>query len=202
MGPAIQLRIAGPVPFLRPAYTRRMSTQQQPGTPDHQQLTSFPQQGGFQQQGFQQPTQQQGQIPQQQAHQPQQAYAQYSPQQHGYYAPASAGSSPVAPAPQRLNVMGLVALAIMLVESLLALVWPFVYRIAMDNSSNFSTVSVISSISHWALVIPAIILGVVGVLQKQAPRARWAAFAALGAAGTAAISMLGSLLGNFLAYAF
>lgn len=105
------------------------------------------------------------------------------------------------PAAQKLNVMGLIALALVAVECLLAFIWPFFYRFAMDGG-NFSAISVITSISHWVLVVPAIALGIVGVLQKQAPRARWAAFAALGAAGSSAIALLGSMLGNAIAFGF
>lgn len=132
--------------------------------------------------------------PQHQPHphqaQPQQPFGQPQSPQHPQpqYAPYAAPGLASAHDPTvRTNVLGLVALALLALDTLFAAFTPFLYRTATDN---FAAVSASITVVHLLLLLAALGLAIAGVIQRGADRFRWAAVGSLVAGGFGLVGML------------
>ncbi len=126
--------------------------------------------------------------------QPRQQYAQPQPQQPQYaQSPPYAAPHHAQRAPGGLNVPGIIALAVLLLTSLIPLFTPVIYSTA-SSSGSFSAVSTVISIVHVLLLLIAGALAVMGLLAKHLSRWRWAA---IGAAVSAALGLVSFVLSWF-----
>lgn len=173
----------------------RHDPQQYGSRPDHQQQqASVP---GYLQQGQPQaqapyPGSQQGDYQQQYA---QQQYA----QQQAHSSQAAQRQRPQG----RLNVLGVIALAIQLLHAIFSAFTPMlVVRVSMDLDINSSGISLmLGGINlFWMLLSGGLALA--GVLQKNAPRLRWTAIGALVVSALGIVSIVFSLLSGLLAPLF
>ncbi len=137
--------------------------------------------------------------------QPQQQYAPPTqgvpPQGSQAYAQQQWAPQPARPAATgRLNVLGVVALAILALFALLSFVLPLLYREAALSGS-YTFISVGLPLTQGVLVLAAIGLAIGGVLQRSAPRMRWTAVGALVSGALSLVSMTGSMVGGWIASA-
>ncbi|UOQ60437.1 hypothetical protein MUN76_00150 [Leucobacter rhizosphaerae] len=84
-------------------------------------------------------------------------------------------------------MLGLVALALLALDTLFAAFTPFLYRTATDN---FAAVSASITVVHLLLLLAALGLAIAGVIQRGADRFRWAAVGSLVAGGFGLVGML------------
>ena len=119
----------------------------------------------------------------------------------GQAAPGQAGPLQAAPAqpapPARVNVLGIVALALVALGALLNVFLPFVYR-AMAETGDIGSAITAVGIAQAVLHVIAGGLALAGVLQRNAPRLRWTAIGALVTCALWALSALGSLLTGWI----
>lgn len=146
------------------------------------------------------PQQPQYAAPQQPA--PQYAAPQYAEPPHTtpqYAAPQQpfAQGSGAARALGRVNILGIVALALVAAGALLNVFIPFIYRAMAETGDIGSAISAVGTVQAVLHVIAAG-LALAGVLQRNAPRVRWAAIGALVACALWVVSALGSLLTGWI----
>lgn len=92
----------------------------------------------------------------------------------------------------RINVLGVIALAILVLEALLSACMPIVYQATFRSGPSIGTISAVFSVVNILLILAALGLAIGGVLQRGAQRLRWAA---IGALVCAAISLAAAVLG-------
>lgn len=146
---------------------------------------------------------QQQQQPQQQYGQPhaQQQYAQ--PQFEQQYAQPRYAPQTGYARPERVNVLGVVALSIAALHSALSVLTPaFVFRLSFDLDLDSSAISLVLGAVNlfWVLVVG--VLGLFGLMRKDQPRLRWTAIGAVVSAGLGIISFVFSLFSGLLAPLF
>lgn len=133
------------------------------------------------------PGQPQPQVPQ--YAQPQ--ATQYAPPQHQ---PQGAQGSPYpTQATAGTNVLGIIALAILLLSTLWGMASPFVFHQLIMGGATY-TIYTVSAVIQGIAVLIALGLAIGGVLQKRATRLRWAAVGSLVAASLSLLGILGSFL--------
>lgn len=104
-------------------------------------------------------------------------------QQPQYWQPVDSGRT------NRLNVLGIVALSLLVIEGVLQPVLTYAFILGGNGAGAANTSTIISIMFiFFTLVATGLALG--GVLQRSAPRLRWTAIGAL-VAGS--LSLLGSL---------
>lgn len=127
---------------------------------------------------------------------PQQPAPQYAP----YVAPAPAHAPALSAAfppasASRPNVLGILALALLVLEMLFGSFTPFLYHAA---TGNFAAVSAAITIVHALLLLAALGLAIAGVLQRGRDRFRWAAIGSLVASGLALVGIVLNLFSGWL----
>lgn len=128
---------------------------------------------------------------------PQYAPPQYQPPaQYAQVAPGG-GQRGNAHAPGSLNVPGIAALALLLVNALIPMLTPTFYRLAASSDA-FQLLGTILSIVNIALLLTAGVLAIIGLVAKRMTRWRWAAIGAAVAAGIGLVSYGFSLLGGLI----
>ncbi|MBL3686497.1 hypothetical protein D3248_05960 [Leucobacter zeae] len=133
---------------------------------------------------------------------PQYAAPQYAepphttPQYAAPQQPFAQGSGAARPL-DRVNILGIVALALVAAGALLNVFIPFIYRAMAETGDIGSAISAVGTVQAVLHVIAAG-LALAGVLQRNAPRVRWAAIGALVACALWVVSALGSLLTGWI----
>lgn len=156
-----------------------------PGIPQQPQSPSQAQPGYAPPQGHTAP---QYQVPPAYAPQPQQPAWQPAPQPQ---APRAAGG--------RVNILGVIALVILLLQALGTLFAPaFQFFLAIQIGLDFSLVSLIQTGINVFVLLIAGALALAGVLQKSAPRLRWTAIGSLVAVCLSLVAMVTGLLGGLI----
>ncbi len=142
--------------------------------------------------------QQQQQYAPQQPHQPHQQFAaQQFPSQYAAPTPQHRGTVSAG----KLNVPGIIALAVLALSSLMSLFLPLLMRIGMEFDS-YTFASTISWIVNGSTIVIAGVLAIIGLVSKTMTRWRWTAIGAAVSAALGALSFVFSLFSGFLAAAF
>lgn len=123
-----------------------------------------------------------------------------APYQQAQYQQAPTGAPTAAAAGERLNLLGVIALALLVLLALLSFLQPLFYRQAA-MAGDFSTLSMVLAIIHAGVTFVALGLAIGGVLQRTARRLRWTAVGSLVAGGLALLSMIGNLVGGWISSA-
>ncbi|WP_053388006.1 DUF5336 domain-containing protein [Leucobacter japonicus] len=168
---------------------------QQPASPQQPQGTPPPQYAAQQQYAPQQ--QHSAQRPQQYAPQQQFATHQQFPSQYAAPTPQPRGAASAG----KLNVPGIIALAVLALSSLMSLFLPLLMRIGMEFDS-YTFASTISWIVNGSTIVIAGVLAIIGLVSKTMTRWRWTAIGAAVSAALGALSFVFSLFSGFLAAAF
>lgn len=136
------------------------------------------------------------QQPQQQFAAPQQ-FQQHYQQQYAAPTPQPRG----VPSVGKLNVPGIIALAVLALSSLMSLFLPLLVRIGMEFDS-YAFASTISWVVNGSAIVIAGVLAIIGLVSKTMTRWRWTAIGAAVSAALGALSFVFSLFSGFLAAAF
>lgn len=94
----------------------------------------------------------------------------------------------------RTNILGISALALLLVQVLLGGITPFLYRAATDN---FMAITTGITVVNILILLAALGLAIGGVIQRNADRFRWTAIGSLVAGGIGVVGMIVNLLGGW-----
>ncbi|MFV0435354.1 MAG: hypothetical protein ACK5LO_15450 [Leucobacter sp.] len=116
------------------------------------------------------------------------------------YAPYGSATPQPAPQRERVNVLGIVALAVLTVLMLLSFITPLLYRQAAWGGQ-LTIITTVLPIAQVAVMLIALGLAIGGVLQRSATRFRWAAVGALVSAALSLLSTVSVTLGGLLASA-
>ncbi|GAB2549582.1 hypothetical protein [Leucobacter ruminantium] len=129
-----------------------------------------------------------------------QHHYQQAPYQQAPHPQAPIGAPTASPTGERLNLLGVIALALLVLLALLSFIQPLFYRQAA-MVGDFSTLSMVLAIIHAGVTFAALGLAIGGVLQRTARRLRWTAVGSLVAGGLALLSMIGNLVGGWISSA-
>ena len=141
---------------------------QQPLPPQH---PFAPEQPGYSQQEYVQQAATQGLIPQ-----PGPTYAQR---------PGGA-----------LNIFGVIALALLVLQMIFSAFTPVIYQAIMINGmANYTALSIVVSVILGLVLVVALVLSIVGVLNRRMTRLRWTA---IGSLVSAALGLVGLFLSTVI----
>lgn len=145
-------------------------------------------------------------APQQAAPQPQPYAAQPVQYAQPQYAPAqapySAAPSPVAASEGRVNIPGVIALALVALSTLVSVFSPIFYRAVISSGQSLAPLTGVVQTLQALLLLAALGLAIFGVFLRAAERWRWAAIGALTSAGISLVAMVLSLIVNLFSAAF
>lgn len=117
--------------------------------------------------------------------------------------PTQQGTSASTAAGGRLNVFGIIALAILVMQALTSVYLPVVMsRLAYDLGLPIAGTSLIFGAINLVGILIVGGFALAGVLQKQATRMRWTAVSALVSCGLGLLSLIASLFSGMLAPLF
>ena len=98
----------------------------------------------------------------------------------------------------RVNVLGIVALALLALQTTFGAFTPLLYSLATEN---FAVLTTGITVVNTLILLAALGLAIGGVLRRNATRFRWTAIGSLVAAALGLVGMFLSLIGGWIASA-
>ena len=129
-------------------------------------------------------------LPHSPGHQP------HPPQQQASFGAPDPRPAPHQPARSNggVNVLGIIALALLVVQTVFGAFTPYFYRMAVEN---FTAVTTGITVVNVLILLAVLGLAIGGVLQRGADRFRWAAIGSLVAGGLGVAGMILNLFSGW-----